>query len=403
MNAGRVISRVLALIAIVVLQPLLLAHAAANWDMKSLSQAPKVYEVHTDEPDVHALYFESVPYKGNPTRVFAYYGIPTGNKLPAMVLIHGGLGTAFAEWVRMWNKRGYAAIAIDTCGVEPGVAPPGKPWDPPTRRHADAGPECWDASFNTTDDPVQDQWTYHAVAAAIRANSLIRSFPQVDPSRVGVTGISWGGYLTDIVAGVDPRFRFAVPVYGCGFLGEDSAWIPDFQRIGPAKAEKWLSLWDPSNYLPNAKMPMLWVSGTNDIHYRFEQLRKSYLLPKGPRTLSIHVRMRHGQVEGAAPEEISVFADSIVRHGVSLVKIVKTKRNSVEFKAEIPVVKAELNFTTDNGPWPDREWKTVPAQLDHEKHSASSKIPAGARAWYFNLVDERGLVVSSEAVIVPSA
>ena len=36
--------------------------------------------------------------KGKPTRVFAYYGVPkgpAGTKFPAMVLIHGGGGTAF--------------------------------------------------------------------------------------------------------------------------------------------------------------------------------------------------------------------------------------------------------------------------------------------------------------------
>ena len=59
--------------------------------------------------------------------------------------------------------------------------------------------------------------------------------PGVDPDRIGVTGISWGGYLTCIVAGVDPRFRFAAPVYGCGFLGDNSAWLPEFQKMGPEK------------------------------------------------------------------------------------------------------------------------------------------------------------------------
>jgi dienelactone hydrolase len=73
------------------------------------------------------------------------------------------------------------------------------------------------------DKPIGDHWAYHAVAAVVLGHSLIRSFPEVDASRIGVTGISWGGYLTCIVAGVDDRFRFAAPVYGCGFLGEGSA------------------------------------------------------------------------------------------------------------------------------------------------------------------------------------
>ena len=226
--------------------------AATPWDLQALGRAPKVYEAQTREPGVRALYFESVPFRGKPTRVFAYYGAPAGKKLPAMVLVHGGGGTAFAEWVRIWNRRGYAALAMDTCGYEPEKANDANRWNPPKKRQAFGGPEGWDASFNTTGDPVADQWTYHAVAAVILAHSLIRSFPEVDPKRVGVTGISWGGYLTCIVSGVDSRFRCAVPVYGCGFLGEDSAWVKDF-KDRPGKGGKMAFALGSLGVSPNAK------------------------------------------------------------------------------------------------------------------------------------------------------
>src|SRR5258708_40265362 len=124
-------------LALLLIAPLL-AHAASPWDFATLSQAPKVYEAQTQEKGVRALYFESVPWKGKPTRVFAYYGGPAGKKLPGMVLIHGGGGTAFAEWVRLWNKRGYAAIAMDTCGALPDKAPEDKPWSP-SKKHQEFG------------------------------------------------------------------------------------------------------------------------------------------------------------------------------------------------------------------------------------------------------------------------
>ena len=199
------------------LAPVLLL-AGTPWNIRALSEPPKVYPAQTAEPGVRAMYFEAVPWKGKPTRVFAYYGTPEGKKLPAMVLIHGGGGTAFAEWVRLWNKRGYAAIAMDTVGTVPDKADDGKLWAPVRKRHEYGGPAGW-GDFGSIDEPITDQWSYHAVAAAVLAHSLIRSFPEVDPKRIGVTGISWGGYLTSIVSGVDPRFRFAAPVYGCGFLG----------------------------------------------------------------------------------------------------------------------------------------------------------------------------------------
>ena len=86
-------------------------------------------------------------------------------------------------------------------------------------------------------DP-KDQWTYHAVAAVIRGHSLLRSFPEVDAEQIGVTGVSWGGYLTCIVDGVDSRFKFAVPVYGCGYLYENSRWLGEFKAMGEDKAAR---------------------------------------------------------------------------------------------------------------------------------------------------------------------
>ena len=54
--------------------------------------------------------------------------------------------------------------------------------------------------------------------ANILAGNLLRAQPFVDESRVGVTGISWGGVSASILIGFEQRFAFAVPVYGsaCG-------------------------------------------------------------------------------------------------------------------------------------------------------------------------------------------
>src|SRR3990172_5481655 len=96
----------------------------------------------------------------------------------------------------------------------------------PNGRLPDGGPDQADKTKfrEFTDADVRDMWTYHAVAAVVRGHSLLASPPEVDPRRIGITGISWGGYLTCIVAGLDDRLKVAVPVYGCVFLGENSVW-----------------------------------------------------------------------------------------------------------------------------------------------------------------------------------
>jgi hypothetical protein len=44
-----------------------------------------------------------------------------GRKVPGIVLLHGGGGTAFESWVKLWVDRGYAAIAIDTSQITSGT------------------------------------------------------------------------------------------------------------------------------------------------------------------------------------------------------------------------------------------------------------------------------------------
>lgn len=93
------------------------------WDLKLLSEAPKTTPAEGFKGDgVRAVFFEGRPYQGAPTKVFAWIGlpnVPAGTRVPGMVLVHGGGGTAFDTWVRRWTSRGYAAIAMDTCGCVP--------------------------------------------------------------------------------------------------------------------------------------------------------------------------------------------------------------------------------------------------------------------------------------------
>ena len=368
-----------------------------KWDLQKLSVPPQVYPAESfREQGVRSLFFEGLPWKGKPTRVFAWYGVPPhrdGEKLPAMVLVHGGAGTAFADWVRLWNARGYAAIAMDTCGSVPISEGEDGKW----KHHDLGGPPCW--VLDQVNWPIEDQWNYHAVADVILADSLLRSFPEIDTTRIGLTGISWGGYLTDMITSIDRRFRFGVPVYGCGFLGEDSAWAPVLKKLKPEDMQKWLALWDPSVYLPSVTMPMLWVDGTNDFAYPLDSLRKSYLLPKGPRTLSMHVRMEHGYAPAEPPEEIHAFADYYLKSGPALMTMGNVKRKgdlvTVRYKAATPVTKAVLNYTLDATPWNKRLWSAAPAQLDSAKHKVTVTLPAGVTAFYLDVIDERGLIVSS--------
>jgi dienelactone hydrolase len=390
---------IIIIVTLSVLGHLTLVQAAATdtpkWDVKALAQAPKVYPAESfQEPGVQALFFEGLPYQGKPTRVFAWLGMPKmqpGIKVPAMVLVHGGGGTAFTDWVRLWNERGYAAIAMDTCGSIPGGTHGKRP------RHDYSGPPGW-GGWDQMDWPWQDQWTYHAVADAILAHSLLRAQPGVDNQRIGLTGISWGGYLTCIIAGVDHRFKFAVPVYGCGFTDEHG-FAGNIKKLGPANGPRWMQWWDPSVYLKNANLPMLWVTGSNDFAYTMNALQKSYRLSPAPHALCMRLRMPHGHGgPGEKPKEIQIFADSILNRGTPLPRITGQGRKENQawatFSSKCRVLKAELNYTTDTGRWQDRKWIALPAEVN--KNRITAQLPPETKVYYFNLFDERECCISTE-------
>lgn len=369
------------------------------WDLATLSQPPKTYPAEPLRADgLKGVFFEGLPYQGKPTRVFAWIGLPaaieSGKKVPGIVLVHGGGGTAYEAWARLWTSRGFAAIVFDNCGAIPVHTADPKKW----QHHDAGGPQGW-GGWGQIDDPREDQWTYHAVADALLAHSLLRSLPEVDPDRIGVTGISWGGYLTSIIAGVDTRLKFAVPVYGCGFTNEHG-FAHSVEALTPEAGARWMRWWDPSVYLPAAKVPMLWVNGTNDFAYTMNAWQKSYRLPQSAHTLCLRPRMPHAHGgPGENPKEIQVFAESIVSGGKPLARITGQGRDGrnvwATFSSEQPIAKAELEYTKDTGPWQKRLWEAVPATIGADG-KVTAQLPEGTKVYYVNLTDDRECVVSTE-------
>jgi PhoPQ-activated pathogenicity-related protein len=247
-------------------------------------------------------------------------------------------------------------------------------------------------------------WTYHAVAAVVRGHSLLASLAEVDADRIGITGISWGGYLTCLVTGLDDRLKVSVPVYGCGFLHENSCWLGDFGRMTPPQQRTWVENFDPSAYLPQVSCPILFVNGTNDFAYPLDSYQKSYRAVPGRTDLRVTVRMPHGHQPGWAPAEIGLFADSVLGDGVPLPRLsgleIRDGVAGATVQAESRVVRAELHFTTDTGPWKERSWSSREATI------AGCAIQAGLPGerplvCFLTVTDDRGATVSTEHKVLP--
>jgi cephalosporin-C deacetylase-like acetyl esterase len=367
------------------------------WELSSLRDPPIIHPApDLEEEGLTALFYDSVAWKGKPTKVFAYIGLPKktdAGKVPGVVLVHGGGGTAFAEWVRVWVQRGYAAIAMDLEGHIPvskdkqGLRP-AHPWSGPERQ----------GIFADFRESLRDQWMYHAVADVLLAHSLLRSFAEVDVQRIGITGISWGGILTSLISGIDPRFAFAIPVYGCGYLFDaGNQYTAAFTAMGDEQ-DKIRKLWDPSAYLSKARMPMLWMNGLNDTHFPLTIFGGSYEVSKGHQpstTLSVIPGLKHGHQPGWMPEEIYAFADSMVKGGPKLPRFDGQTRDGRNVSAKVHHAgegsNAELYYLTETCDWPTASWKNQKAIFETSSGQVRALIPNETKYYFLRLTDDRGL------------
>jgi hypothetical protein len=413
-----------------------------SWDLPRLRQPPGTQPAAEAPVDgVQAIWIDTLPYQGKPTKAFAYLGMPaqpagaddaqpadgsdtqpanTQHKFPGVVLVHGGGGTAFADWVKTWTARGYAAIAVDLEGQIPKRDATGKAWirtdtlgaawGGGPARHGHAFGDCFDR-------PFEEQWAYHAVADTLLAFSLLAARPKVDSSRIGLVGISWGSVVCSIAAGVDDRPAFVVPQYIGGFLNLDSGWC-EFMKPRP---QTWA--WDPANFygsLPaTRKTQWLWINGANDA-YGTPPMMNASRRATGPHSwMTISPTLGHGHIWAADQVgEIYAFADAVTKAASPLARITKTAWRpdavDIAWTGGPAIVKARFVYATLPQPemqfappgtrtdWPKVKYTVSEADIapgageTPNAFTATLPRPTGMVTGWVNLVDDRGLAVSSE-------
>ena len=167
-------------------------------------------------------------------------------------------------------------------------------------------------------------------------NSLIWNFPEVDQTKIGITGISWGGILTNVVTGIDNRFAFSIPVYGYGYLHEAPTYVKQLESHTPESKLFYLKNWEPSLYVPLQKQTTLFIDGTNDGHFSMNSFTKTYQASVSEKYLHVEYEMPHGHPPGWNPEVIYVFADYVTRGGKKPIQYTfrKGENGNLDFTGE---------------------------------------------------------------------
>ncbi len=368
--------------------------------LEPLKKAPKIWNARSEyaDGDIKGIFYESVPYKGKATRVFAWLGFPEGasakSPVPGIVLVHGGGGTAMSDWVRFWNAKGYAAIAMDTCGCVPGWRE--NPYCAAWPRHSHSGPLHADQMLKS-EEPPEDQWPFHGTAAILGAFAVLAAQPGVKADCIGLTGISWGGFLSCIAGSLESRFRFVIPVYGCGGFNSETASLcaTSPQRL----RNRWFSLWDPDLYLPKASSPFLWITDAEDPAYPLDFWAGSASLTKNPncrQSLRI-IDFCHDHLRCRQSHTIPDYANAMLANE-PLPWLNGTKLQSRKFVCSMnangrKIVSFELAYTRVSGVWMDSVWRTTPAVQEGQKLSAD--VPMFTKSAFFRIRDEGGSLWTS--------
>ena len=350
---------------------------------------------------IKAIRFSALPYGGRTATVFAYLGFPDGadaaNPAPGMVLVHGGGGHAYAEWVRDWVEHGFAAISFDGFSQVYTGAP----------HTYDAALEAWAADpeayppmdcFIAGDVPIERQGFTYYMADILLANSLLRSDERVNSAQIGMTGISWGGYSGSIAACYDDRFAFAAPVYGSGFQNvSQTVWGKVFRENGVA------DLWDAGRLLGEATMPICFFNSDRDPFFDASATTASAAAaPNG--SLTLLPAFTHGQIEGSSLPEVFRFAEKQVGRGEKNIQI--NEICAVEGGAEIAftlpddvlTARVSLYYKTEDLIYEDKELREPWRCKTREAMNGRAKltIPDEAKLFYFCVAGEtRGEAVQT--------
>lgn len=194
------------------------------------------------------------------------YDSPASGRVPALLVLPAAAGPHPAVIFQhgMPGQRDHLlGRALDMAHA--GVA--GILIDAPHARSPRLGPGVNPVNFTEQDRAEQIQ----LIVDLRRAVDLLQARPEIDPGRIGYLGVSYGGAMGGLLAGVEDRIGAFVLVVGDGglvahFTGPEYGGR-ELERLDSAARDAWLAAMEPIEpiyYVGSAAAPVLFQSGERD-------------------------------------------------------------------------------------------------------------------------------------------
>ena len=180
-------------------------------------------------------------------------GASAGNKVPAVLMVHGGPGgqtmrgyNALAQYLA---NHGYAVLGINN-----------------------RGSSGYGKTFFTADDGKHGR---EPLWDCVEAKTYLASTGVIDPERIGIMGGSYGGYMTLAALAFRPEaFKVGVDIFGVSNWLRTLESIPPYwesfrkalyQEIGdPVKDKDFLIATSPLFHAKEIRKPLMVIQGAND-------------------------------------------------------------------------------------------------------------------------------------------
>jgi dipeptidyl aminopeptidase/acylaminoacyl peptidase len=202
-------------------------------------------------------------------------------KSPALVLPHGG---PTGQTVDYWNTEVTALVSRGYICIAPNV-----------RGSTGYGAEFQKANYQDLGGgDLQDE---------VYATKFLEATGFVDPKRIGITGGSYGGFMTLMAIGKTPEiWAAAVEEYGIidwyTMLKSSDPFLQEYEKslLGdPEKDRKVYEATSPIKFIHNVRAPLLVLQGENDPRVPKEEAQQVVdLLKKDGKTIDVHYYAAEG-------------------------------------------------------------------------------------------------------------
>jgi dipeptidyl aminopeptidase/acylaminoacyl peptidase len=211
-------------------------------------------EIDADDlVDTQVLRFKSFDGMVIPSIYYKPHVATPQNRVPAVVLVHGGPGgqstRGYSSLAQFLANHGYAVLAINN-----------------------RGSSGYGKTFYAADDQKHGR---EPLWDCIEAKTFLASLGHVDPSKIGIMGGSYGGYMVLAALAFRPEsFKVGVDIFGVSNWVRTLESIPPYwesfrlalyQEIGnPATQHDLLVAASPLFHAKNIIRPLYVVQGAND-------------------------------------------------------------------------------------------------------------------------------------------